>query len=1050
MNLIRRREPLINPDAAPSPVRPARCPNRIRRALALGLALCLAPAAHGQSDRATRAYFSANGFLNRGLYQEAAAEYRAFLDAQPDAQSGAPADQLNTARYGLAVSLAHTGDADAALAQLDLIEGDDFAFVLDATFLQGQLLYAKGDFDDAARDFRRLANAENARASEAASLWIECLHRTGKHESAVRAWREALDHHGVRAADMPRATLFAGLSLTDEGEHAEATSALATLIDRNDDLGKQAAMACASSMLALDLNDDAARLYASLSTLDDPQWALPATLGLARLMRAAGEPDQAVLAIRNLQDRLPEAQNDLQLSLELGIALIDAGEHEPGRTVLGSLNAGGTDLAATITYWTAKSHLRSGDSKRAITLLASAADAHADSPLHAEMLYDLGVALYEQGESERALERFDRVILEHPAAAIADQAQLAAAKTLLALERYEDAAVRAELVQRSDLQADAQLIIAQTASLSDNPRRGVQALKRWLRSNPDHPSSDQARYQLGLALAQSGDLDDAAQTLDPLFEHGVPDFALPGLLVLGDAAAETGQWDAAERWYRLAIERGAPQADLAALKLGLALSRQSRATQAMPLFEQASRSDDQAVAQHGLFELGQTQLLSGQPRKARPTLEQLLSDAPDSEFAGYAMLHLGDIAEREGDATLAATWYNRAAETADDPVTQAAALRNRTRVQLGAGDLESVAEASRSADPDVRAYAAIAMARMGECDDAASDLERLIRSDDLSFEAERAARYELLWCARQGGQLDAALELVSGLTREPADRFSLFAALEGAAIELQRDHLAESEDWLNQAQAMIEADGSLADASTRATLVYRLARLASARNEHGEVVDLLDGFAQEHADHELRTTADVLLGDSLLTLGRARDAAAAYERALPEASDELLGPLLLRLGDAHAQSQAWDKSRQAYERYLREQAEHDSTDAFEFEARFGLGWALENLGQLEDAKEQYARVVSGHDGPTAARAQFQIGECLFAQQRFDDAVRELLRVDILYDYPQWNAAALYEAGRAFEQLRKIGEARAQYREVIERFSETQWAPLARERLDRLN
>ncbi len=1049
MNLIRRREPLTNPDAALSPVRPARSPNRMRGrilALAIGIAVCAVPSAHGQSDKATRAYFSANGFLNRGLYQEAAAEYRAFLDAQDDA----PADQLNTARYGLAVSLAHTGSADAALAQLDLIGGDDFAFTFDAKFLQGQLRYAKGEFDDAARDFRRIANADHARAPEAASLWVECLYRTGKHESAVRAWRESLDHHDARPTDLPRATLFAGLSLAEESEHREAASALAALADRKDDIGKQAAMACAGSMLALERNDDAARLYASLATLDEPQWALPSTLGLARLMRAAGEPGQAVRAIRHLQARLPEARNDLQLALELGIALIDSGEHEPGRTVLASMNAGGTDLAATIEYWTAKSYLRSGDSKRAITLLASATDAHKGSPLHAEMLYDLGVALYEQGESERALERFDRVILEHPDSVIADHAQLASAKTLVTLERYNDAAIRVGLVQRSDLQADAQLIVAQTAGLSDNPRRGVQALKRWLHSNPDHPSSDQARYQLGLAQAQSGDLDDAAQTLDPLFEDGVPDFALPGLLVLGDAAAETGQWDAAERWYHMAIDRGAPQADLAALKLGLALSRQGRATDALPLFEQASRSADQQVAQHGLFELGQTRLLSDQPREARATLEQLLDAAPGCEFAGYAMLHLGDMAEREGDATLAASWYNRAADAADDPETRAAALRSRTRVQLGAGDLESVAEASRSADPDVRAYAAIANARMGECDEAATDLERLIRSDDLSFEAERAARYELLWCARQAGQLDAALELVSGLTREPADRFSLFAALEGAAIELQRDNLAESEDWLNQAQAMIDADGSLADAGIRATLVYRLARLASARSEHELVVDLLDGFAHAHADHDLRTTADVLLGDSLLALGRARDAAAAYERALPEISEDLLGPLLLRLGDAHATNQAWDKSRQAYERYLRESAEASDADVFEYEARFGLGWALENLGHLDDAKEQYVRVVSGHDGPTAARAQFQIGECLFAQEHFDDAVRELLRVDILYDYPQWNAAALYEAGRAFEQLRKIGEARAQYRDVIERFEDTEWAPLARERLDRLN
>jgi TolA-binding protein len=98
---------------------------------------------------------------------------------------------------------------------------------------------------------------------------------------------------------------------------------------------------------------------------------------------------------------------------------------------------------------------------------------------------------------------------------------------------------------------------------------------------------------------------------------------------------------------------------------------------------------------------------------------------------------------------------------------------------------------------------------------------------------------------------------------------------------------------------------------------------------------------------------------------------------------------------------------------------------------------------------EYAIVTGKHQGPTAARAQFQIGECLFAQGKHDEAVRELLKVDILYAYPEWSAAALYEAGRCFEAMNQTEKARAQYEQVREKHGQTRWASLAAKRLTAL-
>ena len=76
-------------------------------------------------------------------------------------------------------------------------------------------------------------------------------------------------------------------------------------------------------------------------------------------------------------------------------------------------------------------------------------------------------------------------------------------------------------------------------------------------------------------------------------------------------------------------------------------------------------------------------------------------------------------------------------------------------------------------------------------------------------------------------------------------------------------------------------------------------------------------------------------------------------------------------------------------------------------------------------------------------------ESWIGQKRYEDAARELLKVDILYGYPQWSAAALYEAGRCFEKLAKTAEARQQFQAVLDQYKETRWAQLAAERLDSL-
>ena len=106
-------------------------------------------------------------------------------------------------------------------------------------------------------------------------------------------------------------------------------------------------------------------------------------------------------------------------------------------------------------------------------------------------------------------------------------------------------------------------------------------------------------------------------------------------------------------------------------------------------------------------------------------------------------------------------------------------------------------------------------------------------------------------------------------------------------------------------------------------------------------------------------------------------------------------------------------------------------------------------GKKAEAIAWYLQVVETHNGATAARAQFQIGECHYALGKYDLAARELMKVDIVYAYPKWSAVALYDAGRAFEQLKQVDNARKQYSLCVKKYKGSGPAALSAKRLETL-
>ncbi len=116
------------------------------------------------------------------------------------------------------------------------------------------------------------------------------------------------------------------------------------------------------------------------------------------------------------------------------------------------------------------------------------------------------------------------------------------------------------------------------------------------------------------------------------------------------------------------------------------------------------------------------------------------------------------------------------------------------------------------------------------------------------------------------------------------------------------------------------------------------------------------------------------------------------------------------------------------------------------ELDYAKGQALMGMGRLDEARSVFQAVLDARPGgELAARAQLMRGEAFFHEDRLHDALREFLRVNILYQAPRWQAAALLEAGKVYERLNQWADAAETYERLVSKFPKDRDAATARNR-----
>jgi TolA-binding protein len=519
--------------------------------------------------------------------------------------------------------------------------------------------------------------------------------------------------------------------------------------------------------------------------------------------------------------------------------------------------------------------------------------------------------------------------------------------------------------------------------------------------------------------------------------------------------------------------RASPTAPMAVLHLATLLRSQNKAQEAADLLGQCRQAHEAALlkdpARAGWAALlqyhhGVALKEAGKRAEARAVFDLVLKSAPDRPEAAEAALRWGQSLKDDGQTKLAEAHKKLAQGNLKKEDADAA----RKLLDDGLKDVRDAdeylwkqAEALKDKQPASEARARmIYEAAWGN---------RILA--DLEIEAARAKLEQELWMKLK----DEAAK------RTPAGQTPPFVPKPNVPLTMVPVQPAEK-----QAQTLYRAlIDAFPDLAVNADARFELAELLSERGDHDGAIKQLKEALDKEPPPELTDKVRVRLGSCYLAKGDTKAALAQLNpiannaksamryqalyrsgecfmqtgdyneavkrlarfrdegplQALPGVSDRAV----LRLGHAYEKLKQWEPSRQAHEFV----ANRFPNGPWALEARYGMGWALQNLGRFDDAVNHYNGVVAGTATELGAKAQLNIGLCRLAQKKYPEATTALLVVPYTYDYPQLSAVALLEAARAFAENKQTDQAVKLLERVVRDHPDTEQAEAAKKRLEEL-
>jgi len=1040
-----------------------------------------APAAKAQPDKAgaaakspaaaVRQFRECVAFQDRGVYDLAADEWQKFLDRFPQDPLAAKAQHY----LGLCRLLLKQYDA-AAVALKTSIEKYPKSDLVDASYLNlGLTQYSIAQegkseaFDEAIATFRQMIAKfpQSKQLGDARYYLGESLYARDKKKEAIEVYVQLIDQQPASPL-RPDALYALGVTRQELGSEAEAAAAFAKFIKEypKHALYAEVLMRHAETHFNEREFAQAEQEFGKAAAVPDFQLADLSTLRQGASLFAQQKYAEAATVYVSIPEKFPKSESRAAALLAAGNCYFVLGDFASAEKWLTAALPSGGEIGAEASHWLARVALKQKKPAEALKIVEQALPASQTTAFAVALRLDQADALYDlEGRRAESIPVYAALAKDNPKHELAPQALYMAAFAALAQVDYQTAQAFCDEFFKAypdqALAAEMRYVAAESAlQLKDLPQ-AEKLYRQLVEMHPQHADIQLWKVRLGLTLSLQKKHSDVVGVIGPLAsELKTPQLVAEAQYMLGTSQSDLKQYEPALHAF---------EASLAAQPKG------KHADEALLSLAAVQRQLDQVPAAIG-------------------TLRKLVSEIPQSKLLDRAHFYLGEYNSTAGDLTAAASEYQLVLATWPNSALAPHAQYALAWTQLAQKDPASAAKtldgliekhAEHALAAKARYARATAREQLKDYSGAEADLVAFLATNPAGRERFDAVYLQGL-CAAGVNQFDRAAELFrSILTADPkfasADKvlFELAWALKGAdkpaeSLEvfqtLARDHAdsplaAECSyaigEHLFREQKYAEAAASYTAAVNRAgktDVAERAAhRLGWSLYQQGQFELAQQAFQAQLAGFpqgELAAEGRFMLGESLFSEKKYEAAQAAYALALelPPAKPESQSLLHLHAAQSRSQSKQWAESLSLLETAIKQFPE----SAYLPELLFESGWAQQNLGKREDAIERYEKAVAATDREVSARAQFMIGEILFEQQQYKEAVRHYFKVAYGYGYPEssdairtWQANAAFEAGRSFEMLRAIDQAKKSYREVVDKYPHSDKSTQAKARLQAL-
>lgn len=1005
-----------------------------------------------QVDPARKKLTAANGLFSRGLYKLAAQEYSEFLEqypASPDA---------TTARYALAVSQYRLREFDKAAQQLrQVIQDNKFDQRDEALAVLGHCELSQQHYDQAIAAFDELLSQfPDSKQAELALLnraQVEYL--AGKFPDAAKGCQAYLDKY-PSGASRAEALYFLGLSQHQQKQDEQAVKTLQGLARKFPDSPHQvdALLVTGQALEALGKIGPAIEAYRQMATIAPETRKPDAHYSLGLALYKAGKFDESARELATVATEFAASTYAKAAKLQLGLAQLGGNQIEDARRTFESVARDDSARAAEARYWLAQCDMAQKRFDPARATLEALLELQPPPANAAQIALDHAVCGMELKRFDQAAQELLSLRRQYAQSPQAAEATYRQAFCLHKLDKYQEShdlcREAAALKLAPEIAAGNAELDAENLFLLKNYPEARKEFAALASSTKDDARRLRFTMRQGQCEYYAGNYAKAAQVFaplasDPRVENN--EELNQSLLLLGDALLQQKKDAEAIAPLRQFLRNARTERQQAFYKLGLAQLHAGDRSGARDSLARAAEGQDSSWAQRAWFERGQMDLKDKQFDRAAEEFGRAFASNASADVAAPAGYQLGWTEfEARRFAQAAQAWKETARKFPRDKLAPDAVFQEavalREAKQLGeAGD---AFQAYASAHPDgqyfvkARQLAAACLKDQGKTAEAARMLAEL--ATVATGKDADAVLYDLAWAQRDAKDAPAAEAAYRRLISEHPD-----SKLAPAARTELAELLSDEKKYDEAAQLLEQVVGDKsAEPKVLAAAEYRLGWCYEKLNKPDKAAAVYAAYTHKGGG------SDEMNASALLHAGLSYASEQKYDKAEQALSDVLAkypnqkdAPVaMLRLGEVQAEQQKYDASARTYSEFL----DKYPGSEFAYRARFGIGWALENQKQYDDARKAYEKVIAASNGETAARAQFQIGETWLAQGKFEQAIPALLAVEDVYKYPKWSARALFEAGRAFEQLKQPDKARKQYGEIVSKYKDAPEAGMAQDRL----